>query len=248
VTCIPKTDEKTDNQEAEAIHVIEVLPSFTGSADEQCGQSIHSWNFEGRVDMNFERILAGSFEKIEFEPGELAFLAATSKVEQPIRDRLSWRLQQTLKDYDVVREWRRADIAILKDESPVAVIELKAMYTFDAASNYLMEVVDAIWKDEQKALKLVGPEVPIFTVLLAAHPKPINPALMKPFIKYRDGIIKSLRTETCEEVSAAADRIVTDSFLYKAPRNLAFRHIVHGNGESFNVPFDVQVWCFRFAP
>ena len=197
--------------------------------------------------MNFERILAGSFEKIEFEPGELAFLAATSKIEQPIRDRLSWRLQQTLKDYDVVREWRRADIAILKDKSPVAVIELKAMYTFDAALNNHMQFVAAISKDEQKALKLVGPDVPIFTILLAAHPKPINPDLMKPFIKYRNDIIRSLRTATCKRVADEADRIVTDSFLSKAPRNLAFRHIIRGNGESFTVPFDVHVWCFRFA-
>jgi hypothetical protein len=204
--------------------------------------------FRREVDVNFERILADSFEKIEFEAGELAFLAATSKVEQPIRDRLSWRLQQTLKDYDVVREWRRADIAILKDESPVAVIELKAMYTFDTALNNHMQFVAAISKDEQKALKLVGPDVPIFTVLLAAHPKPSNPDLMKPFIKYRDGIMTSLRTATCEEVAAAANRIVTDSFLSKAPRNLVFRHIVRGNGESFTVPFDVYVWCFRFAP
>ena len=206
--------------------------------------------------MNFERIIAGSFEKIEFEPGELAFLAATSKVEQPIRDRLSWRLQQTLKDYDVVREWVRADIVtrertdivILKDESPVAVIELKAMYTFDATLNKHMKFVKAISDDEQKALKLVGPDVPIFTILLAAHPKLINPDLMKPFIKYRNDIMRSLRTATCKRVADEADRIVTDSFLCKAPRNLAFRHIVHGNGESFNVPFDVHVWCFRFAP
>ena len=199
--------------------------------------------------MNFKRILEGSFEKIEFESGELAFLAATSKVEQPIRDRLSWRLQQALKDHDVVREWHRADIAILKDESPVAVIELKAMYTFDAGLNkHMMQCVAEISKDEQKALKLVGPNVPIFTILLAAHPKPSNPEGMKSFVKYSPGIKKSLSNATCDEVADEADRKVRDLFLVKARRKLAFRHIVRGNGESFSVPFDVHVWCFQFVP
>jgi len=203
--------------------------------------------------VNFEHIIEGSFKKIEFEPGELAFLAATSKIERPIQDRLSWRLQQALQDHDVIREWnmgggrRKVDITVLKDESPVAVIELTAMYTFDAALEKHMQFVAKISGDEQKALKLVGPDVPIFTILLAAHPKPSNPERMKSFVKY-DDIKKSLRTATCDEVAAAADRKVRDSFLAKAPRNLAFRHIVRGIGESFSIPFDIHVWCFRFVP
>lgn len=198
--------------------------------------------------MNFEHIIENSFQKIVFEPCELSFLAATSKVEQPIRDRLSWRLQQALKDYDVVREWKRADIAILKNDIPVAVIELKAMYTWDATLNNHSQYVEALLKDEQKALTLVGPTVPIFTILLASNPKPRNPERLKSFVKYGSGIKKALRMATYDEVGAAADRIVKDSFLTDAPRKLAFEHIVRGNGESFDVLFDVHVWCFQFAP
>ncbi|MGB9499736.1 MAG: hypothetical protein ACKVE4_08275 [Dissulfuribacterales bacterium] len=157
-------------------------------------------------------------------------------------------MQQTLKVYDVVREWHRADIAILRADKPVTVIGLKAMYTFDATLNNHMQYVAAISKDEQKSLKLVGPDVPIFTILLAANPKPVNPERLKSFVKYGDGIKAALKTATYDEVAIAADKIVSDSFLSEAPRNLVFRHIIRGKGESFNVPFDVHVWCFRFAP
>lgn len=67
-----------------------------------------------------------------FEDGELAFLAATSKPELPIRDRMAWHVSRRLGDeYVVSREWRRADIAILRGRDVVTQIEAKAMYSFD---------------------------------------------------------------------------------------------------------------------
>ncbi|KRF44612.1 hypothetical protein ASH01_11510 [Terrabacter sp. Soil811] len=67
-----------------------------------------------------------------FEDGELAFLAATSKPELPIRDRVAWHASRSLGDeYVVSREWRRADIAILRGSDVVTQIEAKAMYSFD---------------------------------------------------------------------------------------------------------------------
>ena len=41
--------------------------------------------------------------------------------------------QNVNASFTVAREWRRTDIAVLENEVPKALIELKAMYTFDAA-------------------------------------------------------------------------------------------------------------------
>lgn len=68
----------------------------------------------------------------DFQENELAYLALTGKVENPFRDRLAFKLHRNLSPEVVVaKEWRRVDIAILRSEVPLALIELKAMYTFD---------------------------------------------------------------------------------------------------------------------
>ena len=70
------------------------------------------------------------------------------------------------------REWLRTDIAILEGEVPKALIELKAMYTFDAALDQenINGFCDAMEKDREKARSLSTSESEIYTVLLATHP------------------------------------------------------------------------------
>ena len=74
-----------------------------------------------------------------FGAGELAFLALTSKIELPVRDRLAWSLYKELWPGSVVaREWRRIDLAILPEghaDEPDALIQAKALYTFDLATS-----------------------------------------------------------------------------------------------------------------
>ncbi len=69
------------------------------------------------------------------DPGELAYLALTSKIERPLQDRLAWLLHIRLPGWVVSREWRAIDIAILSAgaESPLVLLEAKAMYSFDVA-------------------------------------------------------------------------------------------------------------------
>jgi hypothetical protein len=75
-----------------------------------------------------------------FEANELAYLALTSKVELPIRDRVAWHLQLTLgDDYVVSREWRRADIAVLRQNVPLVQVEAKAMYECEVQSQVSRE-------------------------------------------------------------------------------------------------------------
>ena len=67
-----------------------------------------------------------------FERGELAYLAVTSKVELPVRDRFAWELHRRLEDRSllVAREWRRVDLAVVREGDAVVVIESTALYAF----------------------------------------------------------------------------------------------------------------------
>ena len=71
---------------------------------------------------------------IEFGEDELAFLALTTKIELPLRDRWAYVLYRKLSRSNLIvsREWKRIDLAVLKDKIPLALIQLKAMYTFNA--------------------------------------------------------------------------------------------------------------------
>lgn len=68
-----------------------------------------------------------------FEEDELSYLALTQKVELHFRDRLAWDLHKLLAPRGIIvaREWARADLAILVQDVPLALIELKALYAFD---------------------------------------------------------------------------------------------------------------------
>jgi len=105
----------------------------------------------------------------EFEPGELAYLALTSKPELAIRDRLAWILAK--QGHRVAREWReRCDLAVLdQDGEPFAVLESKASYGHDTAWGWnpkCREIRDrlgasaaldaALRSDAEKVLRLSG--------------------------------------------------------------------------------------------
>ena len=95
---------------------------------------------EGRftvTDPSWSQRVADAMSRLgdEFEKGELAYLALTSKVENPIRDRLAYSLQRRFGEEGniyVAREWteqiRRVDIAVLDGRIPRLLLEIKAMY------------------------------------------------------------------------------------------------------------------------
>lgn len=64
----------------------------------------------------------------DFADDELAYLTLTSRGGVPVRDRISWRLQQELDEtYVVARGWRRADIAVLARDTPVLQVATRAL-------------------------------------------------------------------------------------------------------------------------
>lgn len=135
--------------------------------------------------------LSGALKDLRSEPPErLAYLALTSKVEHPFRDRLAWRLHEILwPNYLVAREWRRVDLAILdrKTGGPAALVELKAMYTADAvAPDVLRRFAGMMSDDAKKAAKLA--DAPVFNILIATHVDGEITGALSKAVKYANGL------------------------------------------------------------
>ena len=152
----------------------------------------------------------------EFRKNELAYLALTTKIEHPVRDRWAFYLYEKLYGEIIVsREWKRTDLALLEKSGPKALIELKAMYTFDAAldKNGISGFIKAMEMDEIKASKLATAQTQIYTVLLATHPKSIVPPRLEGFVKYRSGINKAISMfESAENVREEAVSAIERKF------------------------------------
>jgi hypothetical protein len=180
----------------------------------------------------------------EFRPNELAYLAATMKVEAAIRDRLAFRLHQDYEPsgYIVAREWNRVDLAVLDPAgAPLALVEFKAMYTFDAFGN-LRHFTDATTADELKAQRLAVGGTAVYSLLLATHlGGTIEPQFLKP-VKYSGGINRAItkhgdaaavRAQACETIDK-----------HLAARAVVARGEVEG-GAAFGQSASVLYWLVR---
>lgn len=146
-----------------------------------------------------------------FAKNELAYLALTSKAELPIRDRVAWDLQLALGEtYVVSREWRRADIAVLREDLPLVQVEAKALYAFDVLSaksraNYLAKLTS-------DGLKMAGlvPGGTAFLLALITQVDGAMPAhLGRHVVKYSNWIRAALASEggNAELVAARARQL-----------------------------------------
>ena len=106
-----------------------------------------------------------------FERGELAYLAVTSKVEFPVRDRFAWELHRRLEDRSllVAREWRRADLAVVREGDALVVIEGTALYAFDVLREPGLHKYRAkVTGDLAKAAAL-APHADAYALVLCTH-------------------------------------------------------------------------------
>lgn len=133
-----------------------------------------------------------------FEPDELAYLALTSKVELPIRDRLAFALYRRLDQNLVAREWNRVDLAVLADDGKTAemLLEAKALYTFDL-------IGDDAWVDRypQKVRRDVASlrarsdlvdRTQLFALVLATHPIAEAGSHLRQVAKYARDVGKAI--------------------------------------------------------
>ena len=194
-----------------------------------------------------EEILKESLGAIssEFRDNELAYLALTTKIKNPVRDRWAFQLYRKLRGRVVVsREWKRTDIALLEKAAPTALVELKAMYTFDAVlkKHGVSGYIQAMEEDESKARKLAQIQTQIYTVLLATHPKSIVPRDLDGVVKYRSGInraahnLGSPENVLKEAVSAIKNKL--------QGKNVVSSGILNG-GQAFGINADVLFWMVK---
>ena len=201
-----------------------------------------------------EKIILESIKQSanEFQKDELAYLALTSKIENPIRDKWAYLMQRNLKEQkmSVAREWTRpdrkkntrSDIAIVQNNCPIAIIELKAMYTFDALRpGTLRGYLSKMEEDEEKAKKLTDMDTFIYTVLLTTHPLSIVPEKIKSIIVYSSGINASLNKFNPSEIYKKAKNNIEKSIKHK---NIVAQGMLSG-GNAFDIGANVAYWIIR---
>lgn len=180
----------------------------------------------------------------QFQPNELAYLAATTKAETPFRDRLAFTLHQSCEPSGaiVAREWNRVDLAILNsDGEPQCLVELKLMYTFDAlkgASWYTSKT----YADEIKALAHARPGTAVYSLLLVTHLSgSVEPCFMKA-VKYSGAINKAILAHgNAIAVQTEAVRVIDADLV---SRNVVARGEVVG-GSAFGVDLSILYWLVR---
>ena len=187
----------------------------------------------------------------EFGKDELAFLALTTKIELPLRDRWAYVLYKNLADSNFVvsREWTRTrsrtDIAILESGNPKVLIEIKALYTFDAVSRkgWYAKAIDLLQEDENKALKLANIDTEIYTVLFVTHPLVSIPTDFEGIVKYLPGINGAFgKFGSADAVAEIARQRIREKLKGKY---IVSEGVLPG-GSAFGVGVDVMYWvCVR---
>lgn len=152
-----------------------------------------------------------------FEANELAYLALTSKVELPIRDRVAWHLQLALgNDYVVSREWRRADIAVLRQNVPLVQVEAKAMYAFDLLSAISRAKYLAKLTSDGRKMASLAPGCDAYLLALVTHVDgSIATHLRQHVVKYSSGIRGALSRQGSAAVVLSKSRELWEADLAK---------------------------------
>ena len=126
------------------------------------------------------------------EKHKIAFYALTSKSEHNYRDEIAFNLYKKFNnEYNVIREWKKCDLAIIKKNSgePVALVEFKVCYSCDLyKKSTIKEYVDSIKNDFKKSKKLANKNTEIYSILFIVKPKERIPDELEQVVKYRKSI------------------------------------------------------------
>lgn len=175
----------------------------------------------------------------------LAYLALTSKIEIPIRDKLAYTLYKNLQDkkIHVAREWPgksgRSDIALLGNNSPKAIIEIKAFYTFDLNKKNAADYISEVEKDINKAKEAANDDTEIYALLLITHPH--NVPEHSDAIKYN----KSIQSMYKSNENEATHRENAENNVF----NLSLNNRINSSGsisceKAFGVNVEVLWWLY----
>jgi hypothetical protein len=128
-----------------------------------------------------------------FPVGALAYITATSKAENPVRDAIAFFIHERVRTagYAVAREWlKRRDLAVLDQGGAAAVqLEAKALYGFDVLScrrraSFLTGMKFGHGKDVVSLRPAVADGQACFLLSLVTHPMAPIPSGLLQVIKY----------------------------------------------------------------
>jgi hypothetical protein len=181
-----------------------------------------------------------------FDEDELAYLAITSKVEHPIRDRLAYRLHRALWPTAVVaREWFRTDLAILSPgvpPYPLALLEAKATMTFDLAYGMVDThwVARAVRSDLEKASRRAVERTEIYALVLVVHPEtPFPRSLGHNVAKYLPGVAQAFSNfQTSAKIRTLAAHSLRANLSSLGPLSLGSMP----GGSAFGVDVSLDWW------
>lgn len=181
-----------------------------------------------------------------FDENELAYFALTSKVEQPIRDKLAFHLFNKLKlNQTILREWKRVDIAALSDNGEAeALIELTATQTCDLAlkPELAYKLLEKVASEEAKLKKFCSNTTKCFTVLLATHIHNSIPDCYTKFVKYHDSIARAFdKIYYPEKMKSMAQNAIAKAFIKR--ELLSNGEIFAGNVLETNV--SILYWVYK---
>ena len=188
----------------------------------------------------------------QFKTNELAYLALTSKIELPIRDKLAYILFNQLHDkgnlsekYLVARELKRIDLAILKDTKPVVLIEAKAAYTFnfvcpkkeDFPCQDMKSDVKKRFDDIQQYWWNDSKNIEIYNLLIVVNPKKKISQELVGIIKYDGGVNKAL------SYLGNADAVAEDANK-KLENRIKFNFSIPiiDAGEAYGIPVEISLF------
>ncbi len=209
------------------------------------GSGVYKSSYQGGR-MSWGKQLKTALENLKFETGELAYLSLTSKPEHVIRDRLAFRLHQTLFPHAIVaREYKHIDLAILtkgeKQYEPAALVQLKtwSLFTFIEKSEKQFE---AIADDDRKCMD-VSSTAEKYCLLLSTCPSKNISTRYKTIVKYFSGWTRALKEhKTMNEIERQARSRIDDQL---SPHWQTLTYGSIPGGEAFESPVTVHYWLVK---
>jgi hypothetical protein len=189
-----------------------------------------------------------------FQEGELAFLALTSKVERPLLDRIAYQLHLSLEGRQLVvaREYPisakiRADVAVLRGNAIVAVLEAKAMYTADCTreGGLRREYSDLLDADLKRYDGITAASLQVYCLLFGTHPLAPPPPGLKRVVKYSQLLVQSFKTHHTGPAILKIVEANLGRFLRPESR---FATGKLSAGVAFGIPVELWWWLYADHP
>ncbi len=180
----------------------------------------------------------------DFKDDELAYLAVTSKIEHPLRDRIAFALHKRLQDdFFICREWQsikgnRTDLAIIgkKDNKPKLLIEFKARSVPGYSSRY----TEHLKGDLMKMANVADNGTSLYCVFFnTCIEKKIDPKYIVP-VKYLNRINNRINEE--KTINAMIDEYWIE-YLKGLPKN-KYKKIEIQAGYYYETPVSIIAYVY----